>query len=158
MRTTGSRSGCRIVLAILSIIAFCIGGGAAETGTLLDTFEYANAGVACADTGDYKGAIAYYDKALELYPDIAEIHYNRAVALDHLGMQEEAISEYETAIELDPNLVEAQINLYILTMDIINPFTIAVAILGGCILVFAHHRQRKKESMEKRVTQGIMHK
>lgn len=156
MRTRSGRGGCGIVLAILGIIAFCIGGGAAETGTLLDTFEYANTGVMLANAGDYQGALTYYDKALELYPDIAETHYNRAVALEHLGMREQAISEYKTAIGLDPNLIEARMNLFLLTLDIINPVTIALAVLGGCILTLSHHRHRKKEDRDKRVMQGII--
>lgn len=155
MRKAGGIRDCCRALALLVIITFCIGGGTAETGTLLDTFEYANAGVACADAGDYEGAIAYYDKALSLCPDIAEIHYNRAVALEHLGMRDEAITEYEAAIELDPNLMQAQVNRFILTMDIINPVTIVIIALGGCILILIHHRHRKKEDLEKRVEHGI---
>ncbi|WAI01680.1 tetratricopeptide repeat protein [Methanogenium organophilum] len=157
MRNTGSMGGCRIALAILSIVAFCVGVGTADIGTLPNTFGYANAGVACADIGDYEGAVVYYDKALQLYPDIAEIHYNKGVALEHLGLRQEAISEYEAAIELDPNLIQAQANLFLLTADFINPLTIAIIILGGCILILIHHRHRKKEEMEKRVMQGIIH-
>ncbi len=155
MRTRGGRGGCYTVLAILGIIIFCTGGVTAETETPLNTFEYANTGVALAESGNYEDAVVYYNKALELYPDIAETHYNKAVALEHLGLREQAISEYETAIELDPNFIEAQTNLFILTMDVINPVTIAVAVLGGCVLVVSYYRHKKKEEMKKRVMQGI---
>ena len=158
MSITGSMRSCCIVLAILSITTCCIGGGAAEANTVTNFYDYANAGIARADAGDYYGAIAYYDKALENSPDIAEIHYNRAVALEHLGMQKEAISEYEAAIELDPNLIQAQANLFILTADIINPITIAIGAFSVCILALIHHRNRKKEDLERRVMKGIFNK
>ncbi|MDE4907639.1 tetratricopeptide repeat protein [Methanogenium marinum] len=156
MRYITRMSGCCTFLAILGIIIFCTGGVAAETETLFNAPGYANNGAALAKAGDYQGAIASYDKALELNPDIAETHYNKAVALEHLGLRDQAISEYKTAIELDPNLVEAQTNLFILTMDIINPITITIAALGGCILFISYYRYRKKEDRENRILQGII--
>lgn len=158
MRTGSSIRGCYTALAILVAIIWCIGCAYAETGeTLPDSFDWANAGITRADAGDYEGAIGYYDKALEDAPGIAEIHYNRAVALEHLGRQEEAISEYQTAIEIDPNLIQAHFNLFLLTADIINPLTIAIIVPGACILAFLHHRHRKKDKQEHRVMQGITH-
>jgi len=143
-------------LALLGIIAFCIGGGAAETITFTDIFDCVNTGVALANAGDHQGALIYYDKALEMYPDIAEIHYNRAIALEHLGMRDEAISEYETAIQINPNLMEAHTNLFLLTVNIINPLTIALITLGGFVFVLWHHKHKKKEERDKRVMKGIM--
>ena len=157
MRTGGSIRGCCTVLAIVGVAIWCIGVAYAETGTYPDSFDWANAGVACANAGDYEGAIGYYDKALENAPGIAEIHHNRALALEHLGRQEEAIGEYQRAIEIDPNLIQAHFNLFLLTADIINPLTISIIVPGACILAFLHHRHRKKEQQESRVMQGITH-
>ena len=156
MRTRGSIRGCCTVLAILGVTIWCMGVGYAETGEAYPNFvDWANAGVARANAGDYEGAIGCYDKALEHTPGIAEIHHNRAVALEHLDRQEEAVSEYQKAIEIDPNLIQAHINLFLLTADVINPLTIASLVPGAGILVFLLHRQRKKDKQEHRVMQGI---
>ena len=158
MRAKSRVGGCCTVLAILGVIILCIIGMATETGTPPETVDFANTGVALAEAGNYQGAIDFYDRALERYPDNAEIHYNKAVALEHLGQREQAISEYEKSIEIDPNFVEAQTNLAILTMDIINPVTIVVAVLGGSALVISYFRYKKKKHRENRIMQGILQK
>lgn len=157
MRTRGSTRGCCTVLAILGVCIWCIGVGYAETETFPDSFDWANAGITRANAGDYEGALEYYDKALEDAAGIAEIHHNRAVALEHLGREKEAVLEYQKAIEIDPNLIQAHFNLFLLTADIINPLTIAIIVPGACILVCLHHRHRKRDKQESRVMQGITH-
>lgn len=157
MKTEGSIRGCCIILVILGVCIYSIGVVYAETEGYPDPFDWANAGISRANTGDYEGALEYYDRALEDAPDIAEIHHNRAVALEHLGRDDEAVLEYQKAIEIDPNLMQAHFNLFLLTTDIINPLTIAIIIPGACILVFLHHRHRKKDKQENRVMQGITH-
>ncbi len=57
--------------------------------------------------GDFEGAIASYDKALEIKPDQHESWNNRGSALYDLGRLEDAIASYDKALEFKPDLHEA---------------------------------------------------
>ncbi|NCS24663.1 MAG: tetratricopeptide repeat protein [Microcystis aeruginosa BS13-02] len=57
--------------------------------------------------GDFIGAIASWDRALEIKPDYHEAWYNRGIALDHLGRFEQAIASYDKALEFKPDKHEA---------------------------------------------------
>ena len=58
----------------------------------------------------YEEAMACFDAALELNPDLVEIYSNRAALKMLLGKGEEAIADCDSAIKLNPDLVEAYIN------------------------------------------------
>ncbi|MDB9411087.1 CHAT domain-containing protein [Microcystis aeruginosa] len=60
--------------------------------------------------GDFIGAIASYDRALEIKPDDHEAWYNRGFALGNLGRLEEAIASYDRALEIKPDFHEAWYN------------------------------------------------
>ncbi len=53
--------------------------------------------------GDFVGAIASFDRAIEIKPDYHEAWNNRGVALDNLGRFEETIASYDRAIEIKPD-------------------------------------------------------
>ncbi|MBE9262696.1 tetratricopeptide repeat protein [Microcystis sp. LEGE 00066] len=57
--------------------------------------------------GDFIGAIASYDRALEMKPDLHKAWYNRGVALGNLGRFEQAIASYDRALEIKPDYHEA---------------------------------------------------
>ncbi|MEG4215833.1 tetratricopeptide repeat protein, partial [Microcoleus sp. Pol14C4] len=59
---------------------------------------------------EYAKAIASYDKALEIKPDLHEAWNNRGNALDDLGRLEEAIASYDKALEIKPDKHEAWYN------------------------------------------------
>ncbi len=44
--------------------------------------------------GDFRGAIEAYRKAIELVPEIPELHYNLAVTLKKAGCVKEAKTEF----------------------------------------------------------------
>jgi CHAT domain-containing protein/Flp pilus assembly protein TadD len=67
-------------------------------------------GLQQAKTGDLLGAIASYDQAIELQPEISEYWFNRGLTLFHLERFNEAIAAYETAIELKPDFYKAWYN------------------------------------------------
>ena len=52
--------------------------------------------------GRWEGARQQFQAAIQEQPDLAEAHYNLAVALDHMGNQEGAKSHFITAANLAP--------------------------------------------------------
>ena len=70
------------------------------------------------DLGDYKGAIADYDSAIRLKPDLAEAYLNRGNAKDELGQRFAAIADYDTAIRLKPDYADAYYNRGIVKSDL----------------------------------------
>ncbi|NMF64338.1 tetratricopeptide repeat protein [Brasilonema octagenarum] len=59
------------------------------------------------DAGDFEGAIASYDKAVEFKLDYHEAWNNRGGALFNLGRFEEAIASFDKAVEFKPDKHEA---------------------------------------------------
>ena len=55
-------------------------------------------------------AMAAYDEAIRLNPQLAEAYNNRGNAKDDLGRHEDAIADYNQAIRLNPQLAEAYNN------------------------------------------------
>ena len=60
--------------------------------------------------GDFKGALADLNIALEAYPDNSELHKNRGNLNLLLGQDDQAVIDYSTAIELNPDYAEAYYN------------------------------------------------
>ncbi|MCA2655767.1 tetratricopeptide repeat protein [Microcystis sp. M061S2] len=60
-----------------------------------------------AINGDFIGAIASWDRALEIKPDYYYAWNNRGNALVNLGRLEEAIASYDRALEFKPDFHEA---------------------------------------------------
>ncbi|MBW4592813.1 MAG: tetratricopeptide repeat protein [Brasilonema angustatum HA4187-MV1] len=59
------------------------------------------------EAGDFEGAIASFDKAVEFKPDYHQAWYSRGNALSDLGRIEEAIASYDKAIEIKPDYHQA---------------------------------------------------
>ena len=62
------------------------------------------------ELGDYKGAIADYDKVIRLKPDFALAYLNRGSAKGKLGQDSAAIADYDTAIRLQPDFADAYVS------------------------------------------------
>ena len=74
---------------------------------------YSNRGIAKRYKGDYDGAIADYNKAIELFTDNndkARTCNNRGISKSEKGDYDGAIEDYTRAIELKPDFAAAYIN------------------------------------------------
>ncbi len=73
-----------------------------------------NLGAMWSEAGRFADVLALSDAALRHCPpspDLALIHFNRGVALDHLERLSEAMASYEQSLALDPELADAHYNL-----------------------------------------------
>jgi lipoprotein NlpI len=57
--------------------------------------------------GEYDTAIADFDTALSLQPQVAETYYHRALAQGRRGNYDAAVKDLSTAIEIKPGLFDA---------------------------------------------------
>lgn len=63
-------------------------------------------GVQQDEAGDWEEAIASYNKALEIQPNLYEVWFNKGNVLSKLGRLEEAVFAYDKAIEIQPDVHE----------------------------------------------------
>jgi tetratricopeptide (TPR) repeat protein len=72
---------------------------------------YLNLGAMWAATGRFAELVRLSDDALKHCAGSALLHFNLAVALDHLQRLDEAAASYERSLALDPTLADAHFNL-----------------------------------------------
>jgi serine/threonine-protein kinase len=72
---------------------------------------FLNRGIARGQSGNYDGAIADFDKALELGSRESSTHFNRGYAKYLKGDSGGAIPDYQKAIEIDPKNADAHNSL-----------------------------------------------
>jgi tetratricopeptide (TPR) repeat protein len=70
-----------------------------------------NLGALWAEAGRHAELLALCERALMHTPGSALLHFNRAVALDHLERLPDAAAAYEQALALDAQLADAHYNL-----------------------------------------------
>jgi tetratricopeptide (TPR) repeat protein len=66
-----------------------------------------NLGLAQVEQGNFRAALAGFEKAVQLKPDRARNHNNLGLTYGKLGRHEDAIREFQIALELKPDLVQA---------------------------------------------------
>ncbi len=82
----------------------------ATTNDFHDPNFYLNRGIERGRQGDHKGAIADFDQAIQLNPEMDEAYLNRAVSHDKVGDFKRAIADCDQAIRLNPQMVSAYRN------------------------------------------------
>jgi tetratricopeptide (TPR) repeat protein len=65
--------------------------------------DWFHLGLHQASLGDLEGAVASWEKALELNPNMAQAWHNRGSALGNLGKLDEAIESFNRALALNPD-------------------------------------------------------
>ena len=102
-----------ILIALVLFVGVIIRFGSGSKVTLApreDAIAYYNRGNAKDDKGDLDGAIADYNRAIELDPKLAIAYNNRGNAEKAKGDLSGAIADYNRAIELDPKHASAYYN------------------------------------------------
>ena len=66
-----------------------------------------NLGLKQVSAGEYDRAIASWDKALTINPNLSEAWHNRGSALGRLGNYEEAVKSFQNALKIDPDNYQA---------------------------------------------------
>jgi len=71
---------------------------------------YSNRGIAYADKKDYDRAIADFNEAIKINPNLAIAYNNRGSAVQSKGDYDRAIADYSEAIRINPNYAVAYSN------------------------------------------------
>ena len=102
--------------------------------------ELFNQGVDRYDAGDLEGAIAAYEKALEIDPKYHMAWNGLGNALKDLGRYTEAIAAYEKALEIDPKFDHAWYNLGV-SLGYLGRYNEAIAALEKALEIYPkyHH-------------------
>lgn len=71
---------------------------------------YTNRGGTYSDKGEFDRAIADFDQAIKLSPNLVGAYYNRGKTYHRKGNYHRAIADYTQAVSLNPKFVEAYSN------------------------------------------------
>ena len=111
---------CLLVLAFYAILTWRQSGNYRDSETLWRAtiaanpqswLAHNNLGSAYLQQGRIKEAIAEFDEALILHPDVAEPHNNLGTAVLKEGQIKEAVAEFGEALKIDPANADAHNNL-----------------------------------------------
>ena len=73
--------------------------------------SYKNFAAVMIEREDFSKAVAYFERSIEIRPDVAGTHQGRAEALADLGRLEEARTSYERLLVLDPESFPGHVGL-----------------------------------------------
>ena len=77
-------------------------------------------GAAYSGLEQFDQAVIYYQRALKIQPDLADVHNNMGVAYKNLNDFNSAVNSYLKAVELRPDYAEAHTNLGMVLSDLGN--------------------------------------
>ena len=92
-----------ILLALVCLALYSAAPAQSSTSAL----DLLTSGQAKEDKRDPEGALADYEQAIRLRPDLAEAYFRRGRVLARQNKTNAAVSDFSKALELHPNLVDA---------------------------------------------------
>ncbi len=92
-----------LVLSLLFIVLHAT--ATAQSSTSPE--DLLTSGQAKEDKKDYEEALADYERAIRLRPNLAEAYFRRGRVLAHQDKSNAAVSDFNKALELDPNMTDA---------------------------------------------------
>ena len=99
-----------LLVGLTPAVGFGAGLLTTQTAYAQSATDLLNSGLDKAESGNLKGAIADWTKAIEMYPRYGIAYFNRGIAKHELGDLRGAIADYTKAIEYDPNYASAYNN------------------------------------------------
>jgi tetratricopeptide (TPR) repeat protein len=92
----------RIIFKTVLLLIVLVGCATTEEIQETNPIALLNQCKVYAKKDQHDRAIAYFNKAIEIYPGFAETHLNRAFAYYEKEEFDKAISDYTKAIEINP--------------------------------------------------------
>ncbi len=109
---------------------------------------YNNLGNLLKESGDFNGAKAAYQTALEIDPSFVTGYYNLGMTLKAMGLFMDAISCYLKAIELNPHYADAYQNLGVAQLKIGN-VQHSLAAFGKAIALHQQHNPKEAQRLRR---------
>ncbi|HHQ45431.1 MAG TPA: AAA family ATPase, partial [Candidatus Altiarchaeales archaeon] len=78
-----------------------------DFGELSLEHEYHNLANDYYKIGEFQKSVEFYNKALELNPDLLETYFNRALAYTRMQQYDKALEDLAKVVEMNPHLAEA---------------------------------------------------
>jgi tetratricopeptide (TPR) repeat protein len=97
----------KLTIKILCVVAILLVATVLVLVLLRDAAYYSQRASARMAKGDFSGALADYNRAIELKPDYVDAYIGRGGAEYKKGDPESALADYNKAIELKPDLNQA---------------------------------------------------
>lgn len=99
-----------VILALLLLPSF-ICSGKDKSGLAEQAEQYRQEGYKLQSAGDLRGAMTYYEKAVQLDPLSVEVYNDLGVVYEGVGLDSKALAMYQKALEVDPGYLPTYANL-----------------------------------------------
>jgi len=109
---------------------------AEDPGNLASNIALANA---YFDSGQWREAIMYYERALQIDPRNPDIRTDMATSYRNLGMTGAALDQYRKALEYDPGHQNARYNIGVIYAHDRHDYAAAIHIWEDLLRIAPHH-------------------
>ncbi|MFH1519701.1 MAG: tetratricopeptide repeat protein [Candidatus Omnitrophota bacterium] len=99
------------IFLVIFLCVFPLLFSLAEPLTKETAVDYREEGQRAQSIGDLKGALSYYQKAVQLDPKFAQAYNDIGVIYETLGENDKALEAYQKALKVDPEYLPAYTNV-----------------------------------------------